>query len=438
MKLRTLLIPFICTGCAASPADEGGANPFLDDQSNVGKVDTAYQNPDGVEVEVDLEADLNGASSYQLFEGPAHLAQFAMTWLRKRGEFYLESLAEDSSSEDRVEWSVGGAWITTADARKLADKSVLKRFRLRAVNAVLLRSAGTAACEGHVFTAKVPEKPFSIMSDAGASCADSNDHISLSQGVYWYRWEPENPECKVALEDLTLTVSKVLPKGDKTWPEYDRLMEDGKVTAVVLFGKIDDGEITEWETGMRNFGRMQTWLKQAGFSEVEAPVGKRFSKKLKMVTFEIDLYSPHEFSGLSDFAHWDNFQKAIAEHELVAYDGHSMLGASDYWARPMYPTYYQMFLYGGCLGYEYYVRPILGGKGGWQNVDILSSTIEVSVSANEFAGPVLAKVIWALDNGGKASWQDILTAVRQRVGDSTFGVSGVRDNCFTPTGSRCR
>jgi len=27
--------------------------------------------------------------------------------------------------------------------------------------------------------------------------------------------------------------------------------------------------------------------------------------------------------------------------------------------------------------------------------------------------------------------------VRRNVGDSTFGVSGVRDNCFTPSGSRC-
>ncbi|HEY3353292.1 MAG TPA: c-type cytochrome [Polyangia bacterium] len=27
-----------------------------------------------------------------------------------------------------------------------------------------------------------------------------------------------------------------------------------------------------------------------------------------------------------------------------------------------------MFI-GGCLGYEYYVRPVLAGKGGWANVD---------------------------------------------------------------------
>jgi len=181
-----------------------------------------------------------------------------------------------------------------------------------------------------------------------------------------------------------------------------------------------------------------TWLTEAGFAEVTSPpLGRRFTKHIGQVDFEIDLYSPHEFAGLDDYAHFGNFQKALGEHEIVVYDGHSMLGGSDFWARPQYPTYYQIYLYGGCLGYEYYVKHILTGKGGWQNVDILSSVVEVSAGANEFAAPALAKIVWALENGYKASWRDLLVKVRESVGDSTFGVSGVRDNCFTPTGSRC-
>ena len=98
-----------------------------------------------------------------------------------------------------------------------------------------------------------------------------------------------------------------------------------------------------------------------------------------------------------------------------------------------------MFLYGGCLGYEYYVRPIVNGKGGWQNVDILSSVIEVTADANEYAGPFLARLVYTISHGYKVSWRSHLTAIRNRVGDSTFGVSGVRDNCFHPTlGSYCK
>jgi hypothetical protein len=43
----------------------------------------------------------------------------------------------------------------------------------------------------------------------------------------------------------------------------------------------------------------------------------------------------------------------------------------------------------------------------------------------------------ATRSGKRASWRSILLKVRESVGDSTFGVSGVRDNCFTPSGSRC-
>ncbi len=67
----------------------------------------------------------------------------------------------------------------------------------------------------------------------------------------------------------------------------------------------------------------------------------------------------------------------------------------------------------------------------------MSSVIEVSAGAIDFAGPVLAKIGYALDNNYQVTWKDLLAAVRGRVGDSTFGVSGARENCFTPAGSRC-
>ena len=89
------LFAFACTGQPGAPS---GENPFLVDQSNEGKADTAYVNPDGIEVEVDLEADIE-APAYQLADAPTMLGQFALTYLRKHGEFYLESLAEAEGSE---------------------------------------------------------------------------------------------------------------------------------------------------------------------------------------------------------------------------------------------------------------------------------------------------------------------------------------------------
>lgn len=417
--------------------DDNLPNPFLEDWSNRGKEDTAYYNPDGIEVEVDFEADIE-APSYRIFEAPPYLGQYALTYLRKKGIMYLESLAEDATSPERVEWLVDGNWINSNEARSV-DKSKLTHFRIRGMNAVLLHRAREGVQIGTVFDVIVPINPYTVMSEAGKNCADEDSHIGLSQSVYWYLWNPSKRECNLRTQKAKVTISRMFQSDPVPYPEYDKLIEDGLITSVIIFGQIGDDPLTDSDPGMYAFRRMEGWLKEAGFREAseEAPVGKRYEKTISGIKIQMDLYSPYDFSGLSDYAHYNNFERAIKEHEIVVYDGHSMLGASDFWARPQYPSFYQIFIYGGCLGYEYYIRPIYQGKGGWENLDIVSSVVEVSANATRFAGPFFAKLFWALEHNFEASWKDILGAIRSWVGDSTFGASGVRDNCFTPRGSRC-
>ncbi len=436
-----LVVPALLMACSSTddssttdPADDN--NPFLQDMSNSGKADTAYLNPDGIEVELDVEADVQ-APAYRVLEAPAFVAQFATTYLRERKEFYVESMAEDVTSKNRAEWLVDGAWIDAAKAATV-DKAKLTHFRIKGVNAVLLNGVSEGVKEGQVFEAKVPVNPFTVMTDAGDTCANKDGHISLSQSVYWYLWNPDKSTCKIPTQQMKLTVSKMFAPSQQTYPEFDQLVKDGKITAVVLFGQIGDGPIDDSETGVRNMKIMSNWLLGGGFQEISpAPIGRRFSKHVGEADFEIDLYSPNDFAGLSDYAHFGNFQTAISEHEIVVYDGHSMLGASDFWSKPKYPDFYQIHIYGGCLGYEYYVRPIRDGKGGWENLDLVSSVVEVSADANDIAGPFFAKVLWAMDHNYNATWRELLLAIRNRVGDSTFGASGVRDNCFSPSGSLC-
>ena len=425
----------LATGCGDDTAEKFAANPFLQDQANASKEDTHYLNPDGIEVEVDLEGDVD-APAYRKADAPAMLGQFALTTLAKRGDFYLESLAEDATSRDRVEWRVDGNWITAAEAEDVSP-DLLTHFRIQGVNAVLLHGAMDDAAEGKLYLARVPKRPFSIMADAGDTCADKDGHMSLSQSIYWYMWNPDRAQCPTELQqDLAITLTRMLPSGKVPYPEWDRLVADGKITTVVLYGLIGD-EMSDNDIGMVSLREMSAWLLDAGFQEVAATVGIRFTRVVAGVSVEIDLYSPKEFSGLGDHAHFGNFQKALSEHEIVVYDGHSMLGASDFWSKPDYPDFYQIYLYGGCLGYEYYVRPILNGKDGWEDLDILSSVVEVSATANEYAGPFLSKMLWAIEHNYNVSWKDMLVAIRTRVGDSTFGVSGVRENCFSPAGSLC-
>jgi hypothetical protein len=427
---------------AAACGDEGaptGTNPFLEDQSNIGKGDTGYVNPDGVEIEVDLESNVTSPGN-RITHAPADTGQYAMTHLRKTGTMYLESWAEIATSEQHVEWLVDGSWITAAQAKSVATTK-LTRFRLRGLNAVLLKQHVEGVVEGTVFKAKVPVKPYSTFTDLGPACADIDPHYPLDQAYYWDAWNPDKAGCPATgVNEATITVRKVLPPARETYPEYDQLTADGKVTAVMLFGQMDDGAtVSPRDQGMGTYRTMATWLKDARFKEVKpAPIGRRFQKTVGGVVWEIDLYAPTDFAGLEDEAHFATFQKALGEHEIVSYDGHSVLGASDFWSRPTYPDFYQIYLYGGCLGYEYYIRPILDGKGGWDKLDLMSSVIEVSATSLEFAGPVLAKMMWAAEHGWNASWADILAGVRRKVGDSTFGASGVQGNCFSPTGSICQ
>jgi hypothetical protein len=66
--------------------------------SALGKADTAYLNPDGVEVEVDLQGIVEAPLS-RLDDGPAEVGEYALTYLRKRGPVYIKSLAEDAAVE---------------------------------------------------------------------------------------------------------------------------------------------------------------------------------------------------------------------------------------------------------------------------------------------------------------------------------------------------
>jgi hypothetical protein len=439
LLLTTLALAVGCSGAGAAgdASDPVGPNPFLAEQ-DPGKADTGYVNPDGLEVEVDFEADVQ-APQTRLNDAPAEVGQYAMTYLRKNERMYLESWAEIATSEQTVDWLVDGKWVGATQALA-GDRSKLTHFRLRGLNAILLNKYAKDLSAGQVITALVPLKPYSTFKDLGASCADVDPHYPLDQTYYWDAWNPDKEGCPAAAaQEARITITKVLPAGADVYPEYDQLVADGKVTTVMFFGQMGDSEVVGTrDEGWAKFKEMSTWLLDAGFVEIKpAPVGRRFSKTASGVAFEIDLYGPTDFKGLEDTEHFPTFQKALQEHEIIAYDGHSVLGGSDFWSKPQYPDFYQIYLYGGCLGYEYYLRPILAGKGGWQKLDLLSAVVEVSATTTQFAAPVLARIMWSVQHNYSVTWRNLVTAGRRQVGDSTFGASGVKDNCFSPFGPIC-
>lgn len=428
----------LATANCASPTGptSSGPNPFLNNQ-DPGKADTGYLNMAGLEVEATLEADVQGAT-WNAFEAPPNLAQFATTYLHKRHSIYVMIVNEDTTAPDRVEWRVDGTWIPAAEAKRLAPEK-LTHFRMPAINVVMLNESARNVREGQVITAKVPLKPYSIKADAGKTCADENSHIGLSQSVYWYLWNPDKSGCKATLQEMTLTITKVTPKNPTSYPEYDKLWADNELKVVVLFGKLDDsGDIkNDWNWGAAD--DFVGWLKEAGFKEAQdAPLGKRFQKSVGEKKETVDVYYPDLFHDPTDYSHLANFQKAVSEHEVVIYLGHSVLGTGSAYDDVHYPDFYQIQFLGGCLAYEYYIRPVLNGHGSWENVDAVASILENQYTEmNPATGAFLAKLFYGFENGGKASWQDIMAAINNELGHEHFGVAGARGNCFTPSGNRC-
>ena len=412
------------------------SNPFLDDGLDDGKEDSGYANLRGVEVEVALEADIKATSS-RIFESGPEQAQFAVTYMRTKLGYYLEILAEDATAPDRVEWLVDGSWLTRAQASSV-DMSKLTHWRMRGVNVVAMDRAAQEIRAGQVLQAKVPLAPYTILADASNGCADPDNHISLDQSVYWYLWNPDRSDCRAQVVTMSLTVERVLPANPETYPEYDRLTADHRIDAVVLFAKLDDGAVAN-DQNWNNVTKLGKWLTEAGFrEEANPPLGKRYSRVVGELTEVVDIYGPDLFESVADWAHLSNWQKAVSEHELVFYNGHSVLGTGMAFEEVRYPETYQIFQIASCLSYEYYVRPILAGKGGWENVDVLSNTEPTYFTENfPLTTTMLAKLFYGAEHQGNASWQDIMEAISRKLGHATFGVSGARDNCFSPEGSRC-
>ena len=434
----TLLTSILaCVGCAEEAqfdfAGGDGPNPFL---SNYEK-DTGYVNLKGVEVEVTLEADLTPEYSLQMRRGPVELAQFAVTFLRKRQNLFLEILGEDATAAENVEWRVDGEWLSNEDAAEVPVTS-LERFRMRGVNAVILGDAVSTVSAGTKYEATVPARPYKIFAEADSSCADYNSHIKLNQSIYWYLWNPTKISCKTDTQQMSVTLEKVLPQNPETYPEYDKLWADNRLDVVILWAKVDDGDVAN-DYAWGSVEKFTKWLLEAGFEELsDAPLGQRFVRKTGDKQVVVDMYGPDLFYSVADYNRLHNWQKAVSEHEVIMYNGHSVLGSGMAFERVDYPEHYQIFNIASCLSYEYYVEPVLTGKEGWENVDVISNVYPTYYHESlPLNGALLDKLIDGFENGGKVSWQEIMAAVSNRLGHSRFGVSGARDNCFSPNGSVC-
>ena len=440
-KISFFIFPLLVLGSCSNQGPTGEDNPFLDDFTNLGKADSGWLTiADAPEVELVLEGDIKVPGKWQFLQGPVDQSQFALTYLRGHFKVFMESQFVVPDHRRTVEWLIDGQWVPASQVGSDVDVTTLSHYRIVGINAIVYKPEDPAALVGKVYEAVVPRYPYFIMTHAGATCATNTSH-ALWDDDYWYFWDPDRRECELEKSTLTATVVKKIESAGVRYPEYDQLLKDGTITVIAFFGAFDSStDPMENDRGYRGMESFCKKIEAAGFERGTSPDGLiRYSRTTENgLEFVVDVSTPKDFYGLDDYEHTAVFDQGIKTHEVVIYNGHSIFGTSNLWKRDIYPDFYQIFFFNGCLGYEYYVGAILDGKGSWEHTDVISNVKETPAAPQP---KVLAAFIAALFQGaeknGTVNFNGILHAISAYTYNSIYGVSGARTNCFSPEGSLC-
>ncbi|MBW1808014.1 MAG: proprotein convertase P-domain-containing protein [Deltaproteobacteria bacterium] len=436
-----LAICALAVGCGGLTGDPDDDNPFLEDFRNTDKADTGWVSAvNAPEVEITLESDIHTPGKWQAVTGPNDLSQFALTYLRKKHKLFIESQMVVPEQDRSVEWLLDGIWVDAEDVNVYTTPlEKLNHFRISGINAVVYKPDQPEALVGKIYEATVPLYPYFLVGSAGETCASHGSH-ELWDETYWYFWDPDRSECQIEMATMTATVTGMIPKDGPRYPEYDQLIADGRVEAVIFFGAFGGGGPIEEDKGFRSMQSFMRKMEAAGFVQSTSPAGlARFSRTQNNIEQIVDVSSPSDFAGLGDLKHADVFDAAVKTHEIIVYNGHSIMGTSNFWQREgIYPDTYQIFFFNGCLGYEYYVRAILDGKGSWDKADVISNIMETPAAPQpKVIASFLAATFQGAAQEGSVSYGEVLSAISRYTYNSCYGVSGARTNCFSPDGSLC-
>lgn len=436
-----------------------------DDDLVVGddKMDTAYYSTLAMELAAEFVGEIR-----EEHESPAAANARAESLRSTTESWTVASLVDNHAKfamnkvkSDKLHMNLNGNSLSSKDVsvsgRTVTFKYVAKTEVL--VQKEDLKKAGIplSSLNGKSTTVKVPADLRNIAQKLGTRCAEGMDAGDTPQDYnYFYYWKPDKPGCDAPMTDATLKLSSLLPK-KTTYPEYNKLTEDGKIEVVVFFGAADHDEVVkESDWGMYNWRTFTRDLTSRGFRKAsDQNPGGRYTRTNRGVQVIVDVYGPrdlqaanHDSSGI--------FAQAIKTHEIILYNGHSFYGSLDVLdKKENYPEgKYQVFMFASCWSYEYYTKQIFENKksaadpNGWALADVVNNT-EVTWFHNDAPASriVLMNIIAGAESGGKDGtrnyhWGNIIDQMNRQAlqaqadhktdSHEVWGVSGVRENKFRP------
>lgn len=323
---------------------------------------------------------------------------------------------------------------------------------------------------GRVVEPTLPLTPAGLLDRVSNRCATDPDDPAeavpaseLGAHNLFYYWNPDKAGCPLAAADLATARYEIKSSFDapRAYPEYDRLVADGKVTMGIIFGQIEHGELQSNDWGFISFDEMTYRLEQKGFRVSSRMAGNKGHKLTKTFTgglkVEIEMYTPVSFADTVPRDQSNQlFRDVMKRNEVIYYNGHAFYGSLTVLDEPTaYPAdTYQIIFMDACWSYAYYTKQIFRNKAtaadptGYALADVVNNT-EPGITGSETTAVVLydklftgAAKVYAGQSAARYSWNAIAKYMAEHAerraaarGDDhpnpeIYGVSGARDNRF--------
>jgi len=464
----------------ASEAPQKEADDF-DDFAD-GKNDTGYVSARAAELEATISSKVRVSLPGK---SPAELQTLADTLKTNPGDYSLWSITKNVTEQIKYSRNAlkaqkydlnleGGS--PTFSSVDVNGEGLDLVFSVKLESLVKFKDLADAGIQvsdlvGKVVDLKLPIEPEGLFGRIGANCAKDPDGdpvvaADLNADNLFYYWSPDEPTCPLAAADIVSARYEVKSSIDSptVYPEYDRLIADGKISMVAIFGQIEHGTLTEDDWGFISFDQFTANLARRGFVVEETfpdnmghRLNKVYSGGLRVM---IDMYTPTGFGdAVPKETSAARFKDAIRNHEIVYYGGHAFYGSLDVLDDPTAypPDTYQIIFMDACWSYAYYTKQVFRHKAtaadptGWDLVDVVNNTemgntgsegvTSVALFGNIFKG---AAAVNGKQPATRYSWNNLIEymnvssdtlAGQDATGETKpeiYGASGVRTNEFKP------
>jgi len=209
--------------------------------------------------------------------------------------------------------------------------------------------------------------------DQGKKCLAWEAHDV--NGIFWYYYRPEKASCALrdsSFDDHELVVRTTVHlrvSGENTenkYPEYGKIWEDDVLTVTAIFGKNEEGEISNYDAGIASFRQLYSDLIRAYGTPVSSnlepgqdPGAANNDVRLLFATdhgqIDIHIYLVDGIRSVNT-AFQEKYNERTKISDFISYSGHSGLGANIR-ALARMGTFlkdkYQIFLINGCDTFAY-------------------------------------------------------------------------------------